>query len=312
MKNNWIKRILSLAMVLLLTVPMFVFAEEAQPKPTVQPYGTINLNVGNKIYTVLNGKVISSVKSSKSKVASIDNSGMISALSEGKTKITIKYTNKTKSVFYVQVFDPNKPSNVYFAQGASVNIYAGQSIRLTPRLTPTNASTTYTWKSSKKKIAMVDANGTVSGLKPGSAKITVTTANKLKATITVNVLGNKVDNINPMPSSSLIAALRGHWTVVLKSVEILDNGKVAVEFYVINGINTSKCIQNLYVDLWVNNTPLVRGTIKKVSFKSSGGSCKVLKVTFPKTALITNISLPTLSSRVWTFKGLDGQLLTRR
>ena len=314
MNNKWIRRVLALVMALMLAVPAFALAETLQPKPVVQPYGTFNMNVGNKATIVLNGRTITSAKSSKSKVATIDKAtGLITALSEGKTKITVKYNDRTRNVFTVQVFDPNKPSSVYFSEGASINMYAGQSRKLTPKLSPASAATAYRWKSSKKKIATVQ-DGVITALKPGTTKITVTTSNKLKAVITVNVLGNKVDNINAAPSSSLISTYTNKraWNVVLKSVEILDNGKVAVEFYVINGIGTSLRIENLYVDLWVNNTQLVRGTIKKIGYKSTRGSCKVLKVTFPKTALVNRVSLPTLTSRYFHFNGIDGQLLTRR
>ena len=316
MKNNWFRRVLALVMALLLAVPAFAFAEALQPtglvgkNTTVPAYGTIDLNVNNSIYIVLNGRVIKSAHSSRRKVADIDITGRITALKEGKAKITVKYTDRTRSIFYVQVKDPNKPDSVSFAQGASINLYVGQSRTLTPKLSPDTATTTYTWKSNRRKVATVN-NGVVTAVKPGTAKITVTTRNRKKCTIVVNVLANKVDNINPMPSAATIAAYRGKWTVVLKSVEILSGGKVALEFYVINGINTSSRIENLYVDLFLNGSRLMSGTVKKINFRSKGGTCKVLKVTYPN-SLANYACLPTLALRTFSFNGLNGQLRHRK
>jgi hypothetical protein len=61
-----------------------------------------------------------------------------------------------------------------------------RTIALTPVLTPTDATTTYTWSSSAKKIASV-IDGVVTGVKPGKAVITVKTANNKTAACTVTV-----------------------------------------------------------------------------------------------------------------------------
>lgn len=50
----------------------------------------------------------------------------------------------------------------------------------------------YTWKSTKKSVATVDKNGVIKGVKPGSTKITVKTANGLKAVCKVTVCKGEV------------------------------------------------------------------------------------------------------------------------
>ena len=320
MGNNWIRRVLALVLALMLAVPFFAVADELVEKSAAAKDGssfyiaansTVTMNVGQQIAVDPQGRTVKSVKSSRKKSASISMSGVVTALAEGTSKLTITYTNRTRFVFKVKVVDPNKPSSVYFAEGAAINIYAGQSKALTPQLSPSTAVTTYTWKTSRSKIVKV-SGGVITGVVKGTAKITVTTANKKKATITVKVLANKVDNLNPAPTSSDITAIGRNWTVRLKSVEILGGGKVAVECYLLNGLGTSKQIQNLYVDLWMGNIPLVRGTINKVSVKCGRSRSKVFKVTFKGSQVLTSsLVLPQASNQRFRFKGLNGVLRYR-
>lgn len=320
MGNNWIRRVLALVLALMLAVPFFAMADELVEKSAAAKDGssfyiaansTVTMNVGQQIAVDPQGRTVKSVKSSRKKSASISMSGVVTALAEGTSKLTITYTNRTRFVFSVKVVDPNKPSSVYFAEGAAINIYAGQSKALTPQLSPSTAVTTYTWKTSRSKIVKV-SGGVITGVAKGTAKITVTTANKKKATITVRVLANKVDNLNPAPTAADIAAIGRNWTVRLKSVEILGGGKVAVEFYLLNGLGTSKQIQNLYVDLWMGNIPLVRGTIKKISVKCGHSRSKVFKATFKGSQVLTSsLVLPQASNQRFRFKGLNGVLRYR-
>lgn len=79
---------------------------------------------------------------------------------------------------------PVSPSKVSLQKNAYV--MKNRTIALTPVLTPADATTTYTWYSSKKSVATV-ADGVVTGVKPGKATITVKTANNKKAFCTVTV-----------------------------------------------------------------------------------------------------------------------------
>lgn len=58
---------------------------------------------------------------------------------------------------------------------------------MTPKLKPAKATETVKWKSSNKKVAVVDAYGFVTGKKKGKATITATTKSgrKVKCRITV-------------------------------------------------------------------------------------------------------------------------------
>ena len=128
-------------------------------------------------------------KSSRPKVATVDASGLVIPQGEGRATITVTTHNKKKATIKVTVVDPYKPMGISIAQGKAVTLAVGQQLWLSPALNPTTAQSALTWKSAKPAVAAVDAGGLVTALKKGKARITVTTYNRKKATITVNVVG---------------------------------------------------------------------------------------------------------------------------
>ncbi|MBQ8110767.1 MAG: Ig-like domain-containing protein, partial [Clostridia bacterium] len=126
--------------------------------------------------------------SSKAAVASVDANGWVAPLGEGKAKITVTTHNKKKATIAVTVVDPNKPLGIGISQGKAITLKVGEGVQLWPVMNPATAQSALTWTSGKPAVAGVDANGYVTALKKGKAKITVTTYNKKKATITVNVV----------------------------------------------------------------------------------------------------------------------------
>ena len=126
--------------------------------------------------------------SSKTKVAEVDGNGLVTPKAVGKTKITVATHNKKKATITVKVVDPNKPDSVSITQGKKYTLKVGQTLQLNAVITPSTAQSPLTWKSKKAKVASVDANGVVTALKKGTTRITVTTSNKKKATITIKVV----------------------------------------------------------------------------------------------------------------------------
>ncbi|MBQ8110035.1 MAG: leucine-rich repeat protein [Clostridia bacterium] len=169
-----------------LTIPQIVLSKE-------KDNGYMTANVGGQCVIVpefaqTQGWTVSGYKSSKPAVASVDANGLVVAVAEGKAKITVTTANKKKATFTVQVADPYKPTGVSIVQGKSITLNVGQPVQLFVTLAPETARATLTWKSSKTKVATVDAGGVVTPLAEGKAKITVTTQNKKKAAITVTVV----------------------------------------------------------------------------------------------------------------------------
>ncbi|MBQ8973366.1 MAG: Ig-like domain-containing protein [Clostridia bacterium] len=193
--------------------PMPTISPDQSPEPTQEPTdaptptpvpvkplakggnGTFTLNVGEALqlsadFAAQNGWLVKGYKSGKAKVASVDESGLVRAIAEGSAKITVT-TSKKKATITIKVTDPYKPTSVRFAS-ASITMNLGDTLELDPLLLPNTAKATYTWKSSKAKVASV-ANGVVTALSEGKSKITVTTLNKKKASVTIQV----VDPLKP-------------------------------------------------------------------------------------------------------------------
>lgn len=94
-------------------------------------------------------------------------------------------------------------------------IVVGKTVNLTYTVEPSNASVTkVAWKSSAPKVATVDANGVVTGVSAGNAKITVTVDGK-SASVNVSVIEKQI----PLTGLSL-----EHETLSLGLLETADLG----------------------------------------------------------------------------------------
>jgi len=154
-------------------------------------------------------------KSSNSKVVSVTDggydgqryyAGWITAHKEGKAKITAATANGKKATFTVNVQDPYKPQSIAIKQGDRIVMNVGERLALETKITPALAGkSARTWKSSRSKVAAVDGAGTVTAYRKGTAKITVATANKKKAAITVEVVDPyEALAITPQPSEKVV------------------------------------------------------------------------------------------------------------
>lgn len=161
-------------------------------KVTLDKTGTVTLNMGEtlKLNAALSpdtAKASLKWKSSKKKVAVVSADGTVTPKKAGTTTIAVKAGKKTARV-RVKVVDANAPGKVTLNQTGTVKLSVGETLQLTPALTPETARTTYAWKSSKKKVASVSADGLVTAKKKGAATIAVKTANGLTARVKVKVV----------------------------------------------------------------------------------------------------------------------------
>ena len=169
----------------------YVIADQALSK--VKSNGTITMNVGEQrqlqpVFAASQGWVVAGYKTSKAKVATVTATGLVTAVAEGKAKITVTCTNKKKATLTIKVVDPYKARGVSIAQGRKATVNLGQTLQLVAQLNPVTARTTLTWTSSKPRVATVSAAGLVTPVAEGTAKITVRTANRKKATVKVKVV----------------------------------------------------------------------------------------------------------------------------
>ena len=125
------------------------------------------------------GKVQAPVyTSSNRKIATVDKkTGKVTAKAAGKVTITAK-SGSLKATYTVTVKNPTLKLTK-----TSASVKVGKTTRITAKATPSGK---ITYKSSNKKVATVSSNGTVKGIKKGTAKITVT-CNGVSKTFKVTV-----------------------------------------------------------------------------------------------------------------------------
>lgn len=128
---------------------------------------------------IVTGKVQAPVyTSSNRKIATVDKkTGKVTAKAAGKVTITAK-SGSLKATYTVTVKNPTLKLTK-----TSATVKVGKTTKITAKATPSGK---ITYKSSNKKIATVSSNGTVKGIKKGTAKITVT-CNGVSKTFKVTV-----------------------------------------------------------------------------------------------------------------------------
>ena len=119
---------------------------------------------------------------------------------------------------------------------SSRSVYVGDFFTLVPTVTPANAQTTFTWSSSNSSIASVTQSGRVTGMNPGTATITVRTANGKSASCQVKVMAvnvpGDVDNNGVVGIDDVTALidllLKGN-TTGNPSADVDGNGSVTID-----------------------------------------------------------------------------------
>ena len=124
--------------------------------------------------------------SSNPEVAKVSN-GTVSALTPGTAVITASAKNGVKANCTVTVADDTIPVTSVRLNKTNMGLIAGKTEKLTATVSPSNATDrSLSWSSSNPEAAKV-SNGTVSALTPGTAIITASTKNGIKASCTVQV-----------------------------------------------------------------------------------------------------------------------------
>ncbi|PKU88281.1 Bacterial Ig-like domain (group 2), partial [Bifidobacterium pseudolongum subsp. globosum] len=119
-------------------------------------------------------------------IASVDNSGTITARKAGTATIKATAGDKSASVTVTIEEAPPAPYASVKIDGGDFSVKAGETRQLTAKLlaadgTEVTSGDTLTWRSSNTAVASVDANGLVTGVAKGIANITVTVGDKSDA-----------------------------------------------------------------------------------------------------------------------------------
>lgn len=104
-------------------------------------------------------------KSSKKSIATVDDYGTVTGLKPGQTAITAN-ANGSSAVCIFTVKAPTIKLNK-----TTVSLYRTQSVSLSATV---SSHIPPTWKTNKKSVAVVNANGTITAIKNGTATITAT------------------------------------------------------------------------------------------------------------------------------------------
>lgn len=123
--------------------------------------------------------------SSKPKVATVSQDGKVIPKKKGKTKITARISNGKKVTWKIKVRELKVKKISLNKKKAT--LHAGETLKLKAKLKPKGSTAKIKWKSSKKKVASVSKNGTVTARKKGKAVITAQLPNGKKAKCKITV-----------------------------------------------------------------------------------------------------------------------------
>lgn len=122
-------------------------------------------------------------------VATVEQSGLVSALNAGKTRIAARSTDNGEIVAYcdITVIETEVTSISITANGPTT-LKATETVQLTAIVLPETATDkTVTWSSADEAVATVNANGLVTALAVGQTEITASSASGVTASISITV-----------------------------------------------------------------------------------------------------------------------------
>lgn len=143
---------------------------------TLSPGGTAYVGYSHKYTNSYTSAANAYFSSSNNKVATVSNSGLVTAVSEGTAYINVysNISNAANAPYCTVIVKKTDPTGVSLPSSLSLTV--GETRTLTPSVTPSGASTAFSWTSDDSGIASVSSSGNVTGIKAGTTKIRVTTS----------------------------------------------------------------------------------------------------------------------------------------
>ena len=184
---------------------------------------SLSLTVGKSASLTLSRSPASAIfektqwSSSDTSVATVDQSGMVTAVGPGKAVITAQVGERSKNC-QVTVTGTSASVTGLTLDVTSATLIKGESLTLTATPKPLGLTAKIAWSSSKPKVASVDQNGVVLGLSKGTAVITAKTANGKTATckIVVNNTAAVIVDISQHNDASKM-----DWDKIAKNVDLM-------------------------------------------------------------------------------------------
>ncbi|MDK2807696.1 MAG: hypothetical protein PWP24_429 [Clostridiales bacterium] len=220
------------------TITVKIKNAEASCKVTVQKTAialekssaSIERNESYQIKVKTSNGSLPTFKCNKSSVALVDETGCILGMKPGQAVITIKADGSTVR-FSLTVKQPTVTLNK-----TKLTLYRGESSQLTARVS-SNAFPKYT--SSRSKVAAIDASGTITALKHGTAtirvkvdgitklcEVTVKSPDIYLETQTIELKPGDTFSLNPVVSSGNLPSYKSSNTAV---ATVSEDGKITAQ-----------------------------------------------------------------------------------
>lgn len=202
-------------------------------------------------------------KSSNTKVATVSSTGVVKAVAAGKSNITC--TVKTAyNTYNLQAAITVSSAPALSVKAKTVAMGKSYTLKVNNKI----SKSTYTWKSSNKKVATVSTKGVVKAMSPGTSTITCT----VKAPSKTYTLKAKITVTGPKFTKTTVSVKKGG------KIQLKISNKVSGSKYVYKSAN--KNIAS------VDSKGVVKG-IKK------GNTAVTAKITFPKKTGLKALTLKT-------------------
>ncbi|MGO5288738.1 Ig-like domain-containing protein [Pseudoscardovia suis] len=171
-------------------------------------------------------------KSSDSSVATVSSTGLVKAVKAGPATITVSSSNgktATASVVVKAAGTVTVPVSMVSVTG-SKTVAVGSTTRLSATVSPSNVTNrTVVWGSTDPSVATVSDDGTVTGVKKGTARI-VATAGNVSAAFEVSVSEARTMTVWYRPDSA-VSGVRMWYPTASGSAGSVDMAKAADGYY---------------------------------------------------------------------------------
>lgn len=153
--------------------------------------------------------------SADTSVATVSLDGKITAVSDGKTEITVSSGDLSDSIIVIVKKDIIEKLDVSLA---ALSLDGGEEQKVTAKLTPSDAkNVSLSWKSADTEVATVDKDGNIKGVNTGDTVITVTdSVTGLSKDISVTVNGLELPDSMEFDKKSVTLEVGEVYNSVLK------------------------------------------------------------------------------------------------
>jgi len=167
-------------------------------------------------------------KSSNDEVATVDQEGMVKALSQGSAVITVSSTDGSEISATCDITVRKLVSDITLNE-TDATLNEGQTVQLTATVSPELADNkSLEWKSSDEAVATVDQEGLVKAIAQGTAVITVSSTDGSEISATCNITVRKlVSGITLNETSATLNEGQSVQLTATVSPELADNKTLA-------------------------------------------------------------------------------------